>query len=93
MYLERSSFLIYRSVVTSLLELSDDVIESINSRSQTDVYLDFTKAFDYSDHRLLSYKLFIQKVHNGPYKNCKSFRFTPSSGITLPPRFGGGRGN
>ena len=95
---KQHGFMRGRSVVTSLLELSDDVIESINSRSQTDVvYLDFAKAFDSLDHRLLSYKLFNLGIRGWAlktlnsflskrctmvlYNNCKSFRFIPSSGI------------
>ena len=49
-----------RSVVTGLLEFSGNVVNSINSNRQTDVvYIDFAKAFDSLDHRILTNKLFI----------------------------------
>ena len=67
-------FMKNRSVVTSLLEFSGNVINSINNNSQTDVvYLDFAKAFDSLDHGLLSNKLFNLGIRGWALKTVTSF--------------------
>ena len=53
-----------RSCLTQLLHHFDDVLESLTNNAEFDsIYLDYAKAFDKVDHKLLMKKLHLYGIH------------------------------
>ena len=68
-----------RSCLTQLLHHFDDELESITNNSDFDsIYLDYAKAFDKVDHKLLLKKLQIYGVHSRIIRWIESFLQTAS---------------
>jgi hypothetical protein len=63
-----------RSWLTQLLHHFDDVLESLTNNSDFDsIYLDYAKAFDKVDHKLLIRKLALHGIHPKIIKWIESF--------------------
>ena len=94
---DQHGFILNKSTATSLLVFQHYVLDAFKSGHQVDViYIDFSKAFDKSDHKLLSLKLYNLGFRNRfqmwlvsfisnrrqyiKYKNFSSNYFTVTSG-------------
>jgi len=63
-----------RSCLTQLLDHFDDVLRDLNSDANSDViYLDFSKAFDKVDHRILLKKLHKYGIRGNLHRWLQSF--------------------
>ena len=63
-----------RSCLTQLLHHFDDVLESLTNNSDFDsIYLDYAKAFDKVDHKLLIRKLVLYGIHHKVINWIESF--------------------
>lgn len=71
---EQHGFFSGRSTETNLLVYSDAIFRAVESGNQVDsVYVDFRKAFDSIDHRLLCYKLSLIGVCGGLHDWISSY--------------------
>ena len=75
-----------RSCLTQLLHHFDDVLESLTNNAEFDsIYLDYAKAFDKVDHKLLMKKLHLYgHLSELPFM-CKHFQYNVADDITLRP--------
>ena len=63
-----------RSCLTQLLHHFDDVLESLTNNVEFDsIYLDYAKAFDKMDHKLLMKKLHLYEIHSKIISWIESF--------------------
>ena len=63
-----------RSCLTQLLHHFDDVLESLTNNADFDsIYLNYAKAFDKVDHKLLLKKLHLYGIHPKIIKWIESF--------------------
>ena len=63
-----------RSCLTQLLQHYDEILRNINAGYETDViYLDYAKAFDKVDHKLLLQKLKAYGITDRLYQWIRSF--------------------
>ena len=63
-----------RSCLTQLLSHVDDIVQGLVNNADTDaIYLDFAKAFDKVDHRLLLLKMKRMRFHEKLIKWIESF--------------------
>ena len=68
-----------RSCLTQLLHHFDDVLESLTNNAEFDsIYLDYTKALDKVDHKLLMKKLHLYGIHPKIISWIESFLLTVS---------------
>lgn len=73
-----------RSCQTQLLMLIDDILKSINQRSQVDlILLDFSKAFDMVNHEKLLYKLHYYGIRGQTLSWIKSFLDNRSQSVVV----------
>ncbi len=73
-----------RSCLTQLLHHFDDVIESLTNNSDFDsIYLDYAKAFDKVDHKLLIRKLRLYGIHPKLVKWIESFLCNRKQAVTV----------
>lgn len=72
------------SCLTQLLHHFDDVIESLGNHCDFDsIYLDYAKAFDKVDHKLLLKKLHLYKLHPKIIKWIQSFLMDRSQTVVI----------
>ena len=63
-----------RSCLTQLLSHYDNILQNLNKNCETDViYLDYAKAFDKVDHRILLQKLHAYGIRGKLYNWIKDF--------------------
>lgn len=73
-----------RSCQTQLLMLVDDILQSVNMKSQVDlILLDFSKAFDMVNHEKLLYKLHYYGIRGYTLKWIKNFLDNRSQSVVI----------
>lgn len=73
-----------RSCQSQLLMLIDDILQSVNQRSQVDlILLDFSKAFDMVNHEKLLYKLHFYGIRGQTLKWIKGFLDNRSQSVVV----------
>ena len=77
-----------RSCLTQLLHHFDDVLEALTQNSDFDsIYLDYAKAFDKVDHKLLVKKLTLYGIHPKIVKWIESFLTNRTQSVVVDGTF------
>ena len=77
-----------RSCLTQLLHHFDDVLKALTQNSDFDsIYLDYAKAFDKVDHKLLVKKLTLYGIHPKIVKWVESFLTNRTQSVVVDGTF------